>query len=261
MKLIADSWPSFVQDLVDCSNELVAGHTQPEFWVKETDGTLVSELDVMIDLAVRKTFAAHYPHASLLSEELGWLRPYRTDDVAELVGVLDPVDGTESLMAGATTWWISLGILQNGVPTAGLLHQPVTGTMYDSTSVSQAPIECPRIIGMSPDQADATLGISSLLRGNDFEVSGVPHSAEKIAAVLSGRCSSAIYIPSVKSPDWRSWDLAAAIVLAREAGLILSTNNGRPLGLKDLNAPRTDAWVCSREVGEHTELLHIMSQL
>ena len=45
---------------------------------------------------------------------------------AEFVWVLDPIDGTKSFIAGMPCWGTLIGLLRNGQPCYGMMHQPFT---------------------------------------------------------------------------------------------------------------------------------------
>lgn len=261
MNVRLEAWDPFVRELIAQADRLASELGTPEFWIKESDGAVVSELDVRIDLAVRMSFARHFPGARLLSEELGWMRSASGPRLPEVVGVLDPIDGTESLASGRPTWWVSFAMFVDRSPLAGLLHQPRSGVTFDSTSVCRVDATRPRTVGLSPDQLDESSAFVRALERGGFTPVPEPHAAQKIAAVLAGRCSSVVYVPSAKSPTWRSWDLAAGIVLSREAGLILTTGTGDPLKLDDLNEARGDPWICASGAEEHEELVSVLARV
>jgi 3'-phosphoadenosine 5'-phosphosulfate (PAPS) 3'-phosphatase len=132
---------------------------------------------------------------------------------------------------------------------------------FESTSLAPATHVCDARVGLSPDQAEPTSALSRAIRLEGFEPVAAPHAAEKIAAVLSGRCSSAAYVPSAKSPTWRSWDLAAGIALAVAGGLLLTTADGASVTIDDLDVERDDAWICSRDPVQHAALADVVSRM
>jgi histidinol phosphatase-like enzyme (inositol monophosphatase family) len=64
---------------------------------------------------IRKTFPAH----GIIGEEFGEDKPD-----AAYVWVLDPIDGTKSFIAGMPNWGILIGLLKDGEPVYGMMHQP-----------------------------------------------------------------------------------------------------------------------------------------
>ena len=52
--------------------------------------------------------------------------------------MLDPIDGTKAFMAGLPVWGTLIGLLRDGAPVYGLMHQPFTGERFlgDGASAS-----------------------------------------------------------------------------------------------------------------------------
>ena len=44
--------------------------------------------------------------------------------------MLDPIDGTKAFMAGLPLWGTLIGLLRDGAPVYGLMHQPFTGERF-----------------------------------------------------------------------------------------------------------------------------------
>jgi histidinol phosphatase-like enzyme (inositol monophosphatase family) len=70
---------------------------------------------------MRAMISADFPDHSVLGEEYG----------GELASegyqwILDPIDGTRAFITGMPTWGTLLGLVVDGEPVAGLVHQPYT---------------------------------------------------------------------------------------------------------------------------------------
>lgn len=61
----------------------------------------------------------------------GWLSEETTDDLSRLerrrVWVVDPLDGTREFVSGVPEWCVSVGLVEDGLPVAGGILNPVTG--------------------------------------------------------------------------------------------------------------------------------------
>jgi myo-inositol-1(or 4)-monophosphatase len=247
MTELPDAWSAFAKEVVQSLNHEYARLKSWDVWTKVSDGSLVSSLDVNFDVVIRGVVARHYPGLPVLSEELGWLTSNGAIS-SVFAGVLDPIDGTESLLLGRQSWWTSFGICKGGQPLAGLIHQPVRGITHDSR-MPRLRSRHSRCVGLSPDQVERleTQEITAKLAKINSAIVPVPHAVEKVAAVLEGRCAACIYLPSSKSPSWQSWDLAACIALAQANGLRLLDLDGEPIRFTDLDSSRHDAWICARD--------------
>ena len=47
--------------------------------------------------------------------------------------LIDPIDGTKAFVTGSPLWGLLLGLLVDGVPTAGWMHQPYIGETFAAT--------------------------------------------------------------------------------------------------------------------------------
>jgi fructose-1,6-bisphosphatase/inositol monophosphatase family enzyme len=243
----ARDWLSMFETLTQAIDRewRAAGHLTS--WLKNGDGSPVSGFDIRLDVALREVLADRCPGVSVLSEELGWLHPNAGKDEC-LVAVVDPVDGTESLVSGQTTWWTAIGFVSEGLPVAGLLYQPVTGRRFDSSNTA-FPNSTARQIALSPGsmQGADREQLAVRLAHHGLEVAEVPHAVAKVAAVLEGRCIASVYLPSMASPVWHSWDLAACLAIAKRSEVVLRSLDGAEIDLDDLDKEYDAGWICARD--------------
>lgn len=84
----------------------------------------VTDADKRIEASIREYLGARYPHHRIVGEEQG--------DVGEgdTYWVIDPIDGTRAFISGMPTWGVLLGLVVDGAPTVGIMHQPFTGETF-----------------------------------------------------------------------------------------------------------------------------------
>jgi myo-inositol-1(or 4)-monophosphatase len=92
------------------------------------DGTLVTEVDRNIQSLLVDRILDFYPGHGILAEE-----GVRREINSEYLWTIDPIDGTRAYVSGLPVWGISVGILRNGTPHAGLFFMPATGETYWGT--------------------------------------------------------------------------------------------------------------------------------
>lgn len=106
----------------------------------KSDETPVTVADREAERAMRDLIAAAYPEHGILGEEHG---ADRAD--AELVWVLDPIDGTRSFIAGKPIFGTLIALTRNGAPILGIIDQPINrerwiGAAGMKTSFNGAPV-------------------------------------------------------------------------------------------------------------------------
>lgn len=117
-----DEWLAFALELADTAHAMLApaGRLRPDAVVKP-DRSFVTALDGEIERCLRSTIEKRYPSHGILGEETG---PSRID--AELVWVLDPVDGTAPFIAGIPVYGTLIALALEGRPVLGIIDQAAT---------------------------------------------------------------------------------------------------------------------------------------
>ncbi|EFG35882.1 predicted protein [Brucella sp. NVSL 07-0026] len=100
----------------------------PEVWLK--DGVSpVSEADLAVDRFLKETLLAARP-------DYGWISEETVDERAAAersrAFVVDPIDGTRAYIGGQDQWCVSIAIIENGSPVAGVLECPVREELLEA---------------------------------------------------------------------------------------------------------------------------------
>lgn len=218
----------------------------PKRWLKPGDSP-VTEADLAIDHMLHKDLRAAYPSYGWLSEEI-------ENDGSRLNGaptfVVDPIDGTRGFIAGTDQWVVSIAIVEDGAPKLGVLFNPVRGEMYFAQAGKGAFKETANgdVQALKPsgkDDAQGALiacpvGIKSA--NGSFPFNQADHIASlalRIAQVAEGSLDGCI-----AKGGARHWDIAAADLIANEAGVPLAYSDG-PLMRYDLEAIRHPLFLCA----------------
>jgi myo-inositol-1(or 4)-monophosphatase len=80
----------------------------------------VTEADRAVEEYLRAELAGRFPGDRIIGEEQGDTGP----PAAGRCWIIDPIDGTKSFVTGVPAWGILLGLLVDGRPVAGWMHQP-----------------------------------------------------------------------------------------------------------------------------------------
>lgn len=91
----------------------------------KADSSAVTEADRAAERAMREILEAERPEDGIIGEE------YDNDrEDAARQWVLDPIDGTQSFIAGRPIFGTLIGLLQQGWPILGAIDQPIAGERW-----------------------------------------------------------------------------------------------------------------------------------
>ena len=185
-------------------------------WTKE-NASPVSEADILVD---------RYLAASLLQArpDYGWLSEETIDNPSRLdcerVFVVDPIDGTRGFLRGEDSWTVSLAVVENGVPVAGVVYAPVRDEMYDAARGEGArfngrPIRRNRRAGAAP-VIPAAGAVHQELQAAGLNYTRGPYYpslAYRLVQVATGKLDA---VASRRGSQ--DWDIAAATLILDECG-------------------------------------------
>jgi len=213
----------------------------------------VTKADYAVDRYLRETLLAARPDYGWLSEETA------DSDVpgrmaAPRTFIADPIDGTRAFIAGHAVWCISIGLVEDGKPVAGLLECPALGETISATAGGGAHqngqpigIAGPRqqlLIG-GPRALVDRLNATGAVRARRH--SHVPSLAYRLAMVARGAMDG-----SFVKPFASDWDIAAAALILTEAGGVFTDGRGGDVMLNGADPLKGTLVAC------HPDLKHAM---
>lgn len=242
---------------IDACRALLMDRQNSGAWLKNTsDGRCetVSDLDLLVQEQLIAAIHVIEPSASVFSEE-GAHELSALDD--KLCFVIDPIDGTDLLLAGQNGFAISIAILSAHQVLAGLLDFPSRSQRFTCRLGGGATMNERRIQlhGASTlTSARVAVSATQLAEPNleqlwpKLRVAALvptPGFTAKIASVLVGDCDAAAYLP-IQPRSTFIWDYAAAALLLHEAGGRLTTLDGNAF-LDTLPCEQRDGWLAAND--------------
>jgi len=207
----------------------------PSAWTEKTRHDFATDVDRAAETLVAETLTTRVPGSRVLGEELS---PSVARD-AEVVWIVDPLDGTTNFLHGYPQYAVSIGCTVGGALCVGVVHDVARELVYHAAA------------GLGAWQGERRLAVSTeaeprrALVGTGFpfkqlEDGGVERYLRQLAAVVratSGvRRAGAAALDLVDVADGRfdafweltlaPWDVAAGVVLVREAGGVVTTIEG-----------------------------------
>ncbi|HMB55576.1 MAG TPA: inositol monophosphatase family protein [Arenimonas sp.] len=198
-----------------------------------------SEVDSLAEAEIIKELRRAYPDVAILAEESGAMGKGRQ------TFIIDPLDGTSNFLRGLPHFCVSIALVENGEPTDGVIYDPLRNEIFSASRGAGAVLNDKKIrvgdrkdLGGSllitgfPPRERARLGnqldtIRTLL-GDAEDIRRTGSAALDLAYVACGRADG--YFEAGVKP----WDVAAGMLLVREAGGRVCDYRGR--GEQILNA-------------------------
>jgi inositol-phosphate phosphatase/L-galactose 1-phosphate phosphatase/histidinol-phosphatase len=116
----------FAEHLAELARPLTLRHFRGAVTVEDKqDLSPVTIADREAEAAMRQAIGARFSGHGILGEEYG---PERAD--AELVWVLDPIDGTKSFISGRPLFGTLIALTCAGSPVLGVIDMPALGERY-----------------------------------------------------------------------------------------------------------------------------------
>ena len=209
------------------------------------NGTPVTNADMRVDQLLKERLGA----ARL---EYGWLSEETADNVDRLqqrrLFVVDPIDGTAAYMKGRPWWAVSIAVVEDGRPVAGVVHAPSLKETYlaergKGATLNGQPI---RASDIAEIEDCAMLGDAQMFlhpawprKWPTMRVETRNSIAYRMCLVASGAFDAAIALSGKNE-----WDLAAADLICGEAGALATDHRGRAFIYNDPN-PRAPSLICA----------------
>jgi histidinol phosphatase-like enzyme (inositol monophosphatase family) len=92
---------------------------------RKADHTVVTEADRAAEAAMRALIEQHRPDDGIIGEEYG-----AHNEGAGRQWVLDPIDGTQSFVAGRPIFGTLIALCREGWPVLGIIDQPINGERW-----------------------------------------------------------------------------------------------------------------------------------
>jgi myo-inositol-1(or 4)-monophosphatase len=211
------------------------GRLQPSDIAYKNPIDLVTEADKTAESLVRKRLGRIFPSASFLGEEEGLSG--RTD--ADLMFVLDPLDGTTNFVHTHPFFCVSLACREHGRVTGGVVYAPALRTIYHAVAGNGAFRDGrPVRVSRTPDLHHSLLitGFACVREGRKPD--GVPLFTNLIYNCQGIRRSGSAALDLCFVADGRAdlfweiglnpWDISAGALLVAEAGGRVTNLGGDP---------------------------------
>ncbi len=233
--------PSFTETAIEIAREasaLLTDYARRNIGYElKGDHDLVTAADRASEKLIVERLQAAYPGHSIIGEEGG-----ERAGSSDYRWYVDPLDGTTNFAHGFPVYNVTLALEHKGELIAGVIADPTRGEMFSAERGAGAflngqPIQVSKTEHMN--EALAATGFPSRKRHQNvnvhffYQVSMVTHGVRRAgAAALDLAYTACGRVDFFWEFQLNPWDIAAGILLVREAGGKCSDMRGGPVSLR-----------------------------
>ena len=214
---------------------------------KKGPGDFVTNSDKRTEKIIINELSLARPDYSFLAEESG-----ASGKSTEFKWIIDPIDGTTNFLHGVPYFAISIGLEKNKEIICGMIFNPITNEMFYAEKGKGAYLNNSRIRVSSRKNIDECVILTGgpILSYKNKEIFFKEYetvskkvaatrkfgsSALDLAYLASGRCDG------VWERNLNYWDIAAGVIIVKEAGGTVTDFKGGDKYIEDKNLLATNS--------------------
>jgi fructose-1,6-bisphosphatase/inositol monophosphatase family enzyme len=231
-----NDWLYFAEELGQWAVDYIGSHQATDISTKAGPADFVTETDRAVERHVREQVAEHYPDHAVMGEEYGAAGP----EEAKLRWFVDPVDGTTNYAHGLPWSSFSLGLVDAEGPAVGVVADPYRSEIFSAVRGGGArldgiPVRCSNATDLAGSVVltelagyrgwDGLHPMMATLAAAQSTTRIMGSSALSVVAAAVGRADAVVL------GGYNTWDVVAAVLIAREAGARVLGADGADLAL------------------------------
>ncbi|MBI4080545.1 MAG: inositol monophosphatase [Candidatus Levybacteria bacterium] len=205
---------------------------------KQDPRQVVTEVDLASEKQIIDAIRTSYPTHTIIAEESGF-----SDKNSPYTWIIDPIDGTSNYSRGLPWFGVMIALLKDSLPLAAGIFLPVTNELYiagrgTGLLKNGKPVRIPDEALLQRSLVSYCITSSDDQALNAFEARIVERLAAKVLSVRTTN-SALDYVYAAEGKlaatinlENKIWDIAPVILLAKEAGCIVTDSDGGELALR-----------------------------
>ena len=223
---------------LECGNLVVSRfHTPKIITDKISPGDVYTDVDIASEALAIKLIRAERPFVHIFAEEGG----NNDKNKSEYIWIIDPLDGTYNYVHDIPIFSVSVAVYYKNKPFIGVIYDPLHKEMFYAQAgkgayLNKTPLKITEI--KDPSQCVLYFSwINGLRTKADFErvthelQMKTSHSRRLGSAAISFAYLAANRIHGIIESGLHPWDVAAGIVIIKEAGGIITDFASREIQL------------------------------
>jgi myo-inositol-1(or 4)-monophosphatase len=218
---------------------------------------ILTRADLMSEEIIIKIIKENFPAHQILSEEQG-----EVGINSDYLWVIDPIDGTTNFSMHNPLWAVSVALAYEREIILGVVYAPFLDELYvaekdqganlNNRAISVSDIKDGKVLntfchGSTEKDMKRAIKYYTHQKLNGFDCRQLGSASLELAYVASGR------IESIMIPGANSWDVAAGVLLVREAGGWVTNFSGQEWNLDSIDILASNGKV-------HREILRVINR-
>ena len=228
---------------------------------------VVTNADYASERLVIDAIRARHPDDAILAEESGEHAGVLRDDGSHngRTWVIDPLDGTVNYANGIPYYCVSIGLVVDDVPSAGVIFDPARDDLYAATVDGPATLDGEPVRASTKEALSdyvvslAVIGRGGLARERRIAPLIRIHRRMGSAALALVYVANGRFDAFVQNGGLSPWDVAAAGLIAERAGAVVTNLRGGPWWNSSVKGPRAN--VVAAPAAQHAALLELLGSL
>lgn len=214
---------------------------------KESEFDLVTEWDKKIEEYIVKEIKEAFPDHIVVGEE-GFNNNFKSVSLSNLINenehvwVIDPIDGTNNYIHGLPGYTISIAKFQKGEIRAGVVYSPDNNELFSAEKGRGAYLNGTKINVSKKERLEESIIATGIPSNIEIHRKNVLNQINMIgtkcrniriygSAALHCAYTAAGRLEAYWEPGLNIWDIAAGVLIATEAGGMVSELDGSPFAI------------------------------
>lgn len=201
---------------------------------KSNDTDFVTQFDVKVQREIIQGIKHYFPEDNFIAEEEG----KASEPVKDNVWIIDPIDGTLNFVHKLPLYCVSIAFFEEKEPIIGVIYWPVARLLFYAAKNIGAYLNENKISVSNNNQLKDSLVTLGTSTRTAMDLTSVLHDkVQRIrmfgTAALQAAFVGAGFSEAFISVEMKIWDIAAAYVIVKEAGGVITNWNGEEIDVFD----------------------------
>ena len=230
-----------VEAALASSNIIMEASSKPRVADHKGVNDLVTDTDMKSEETIKAIIRSFYNEHSILAEETG-----QDSNISDYLWIIDPLDGTTNFVHGYPSFAVSIGLFYKKAPLIGVVLEMPNMKLYTAIKDQGAWCEGEKIESSNTKNIKRSLLVTGFgyEHGENWEknmrlfrcLTDDTQGVRRLGAAAIDICHVAKgYVDGFWEYDLKPWDTAAGILIAKEAGCVITNLSGDRFDINDNN--------------------------